>query len=56
MRAANSAAEAAAFKEWKKNVVVLEVDSEEIRFRHDKIQLDEEGNGEKMFGIERDTM
>lgn len=56
MRAANSAAEAAAFKEWKKNAVVLEVDSEEIRFRHDKIQLDEEGNGEKMFGIERDTM
>ncbi len=55
MRAANSATEAAAFKEWKKNIVVLEVDSEEISFRHDKIQLDEEGNGEKIFCIARYT-
>lgn len=49
MRAANSATEAAAYKEWKENIVILELDSKEISFFHEKIQLDIEGNGEKVF-------
>ena len=51
MRAANSATEAAAYKEWKENIVILELDSKEISFFHEKIQLDNEGNGEKVFKL-----
>ena len=51
MRAANSATEAAAYKEWKENIVILELDSKEISFFHEKIQLDIEGNGKKVFKL-----
>ncbi len=52
MRGLNSSAEVKAYKEWQENIVTLEVDSEEKCFRHDKIRLDSEGNGEKLFCIE----
>ena len=52
MRGLNSSAEVKAYKEWQENIVTLEVDSVEKCFRHDKIRLDSEGNGEKLFCIE----
>lgn len=51
MRAANSATEVAAYKEWQGNSVMLELDSKEKCFRHDKIKLDCEGKGKKIFYV-----
>ena len=49
MRAANSTAELKAYREWSGDSVVLEVDAEIQRFPHYKVQLDEMGNGKKIF-------
>lgn len=49
MRGLNSSAEVKAYREWQENVVILEVDSEEKCFRHDKVLLDSEGKGKKRF-------
>ena len=54
MRGLNSSTEVKAYKEWQENIVTLEVDSEEKCFRHDKVLLDSEGKGEKLFCIVTD--
>ncbi|MCI9601789.1 MAG: hypothetical protein HFI17_15015 [Lachnospiraceae bacterium] len=49
MRAANSTSELKAYREWAGDFVTLEVDAKIQRFPHFKIQLDEAGNGKKVF-------